>query len=144
MSKTETVTDLGNKSAKDLADFISRIESLEVEKREVAERIKAEYAEAAGVGFDKDALRAVIKERKADGEKTVQRRAVIETYRRALGALSGTPLGDWARGWMADDARHKQRGEEAAAVFDNWLVMAKAGKPDAPGDGDTASDGEGE
>lgn len=128
-------TDLGNKSAKDLADFIQRIESLMGEMTEVKERITSEYAAASGVGFDKKALKQIIKERAADSEKTVEHRAVVETYRRALGGLSGTPLGDWARGWLADDSRRQMHSEASAKVFDDWLASRKpTDNPDGEGD----------
>lgn len=129
---TETV--LGNKSAKDLAGFIDRIEGLIAEKQEVAERIKSEYAEAAGTGFDKKALQQIIKERAADSEKTIQHRSIVHTYRQALGGLAGTPLGDWARTWLAQDERLKRHAHEASTALDEFLAKAK--KQDEGGGGD--------
>lgn len=119
---------LGNKSAKELAAYIERIESLNAELAELKDNIKAEYALAGGDGFEKKALKQIIKERAADAEKTVQHRATVETYRRALGGLSGTPLGDWARGWLADDARNTRHAQEAASVMDDFMARAKAKK----------------
>lgn len=92
----------------ELGDFVERLESLLAEKAEVNERIKAEYSEAAGTGYDKKAIQQIIKERAADAQKSIEHREIVETYRRALAGLSGTPLGDWARNWMANDARIKK------------------------------------
>ena len=125
---------LGNKSTQDLADYIARIESLTEEKAEVAERIKAEYAAAAGDGFDKKALRQLVKERAADGDKTIGLRETVEVYRKALAGLAGTPLGDWARTWVAEDTRMKQRKEEASSVLDEFLQRAKEKNDDDEGD----------
>lgn len=95
------MSDLGANSREQLAGFIQRIESLEVEKAQVSEKIKAEYAEAAAAGFDKKALRQVLKRRRADLSATAEHRAIVETYMAALGQLVGTELGDWATAWAA-------------------------------------------
>jgi len=57
-----------------LADFVERIESLNAEKTETNEKIKAEFSGAAGLGFDKDAIKAMDdflktrKTKKTDGD----------------------------------------------------------------------------
>ncbi len=51
--------ELQNASAKALVGHLERIESLEVEKAQVSEKIKEEYAAAAASGFDKKALKAM-------------------------------------------------------------------------------------
>jgi uncharacterized protein (UPF0335 family) len=134
-----TQTDLGNKSVQDLAGFIARIESLQEERAEVNAMIKSEFEKAHGDGFDKKALKQILKERAADGEKTVKHRAIVETYRRALGGLSGTPLGDWARGWLADDERNKMREEEAKSLLTDWIDRSKSKQSNEAGEG---TDGE--
>lgn len=48
---------LSAKSAKQLADYIERIERLKTEQKAIGEDIKSVYAEAAGAGVDKVALR---------------------------------------------------------------------------------------
>ncbi len=111
-----------------LAEFVTRIESLMEEKAEVSERIKAEYSEAAGQGYDKKAIQQIVKERAADAQKSVEQREVIETYRRALAGLAGTPLGDWARQWIAEDARFKRRATEAAKPMADFMTK-RSGKP---------------
>lgn len=118
---TELTTDARN----ELADYVERLESLMAEKKTVAEKIKAEFAEAAGSGFDKRAIQQIIKERAADLDKTIEQRAIVESYRKALGSLSGTPLGDWARQWMANDARHEERAQKPSAMSD-WMKSKRA------------------
>lgn len=110
-----------------LGDYVERIESLMAEKKEASEKIKAEYAEAAGQGFDKKAIAQIIKERMADLDKTIEHRKIVDTYRRALGSLAGTPLGDWARQWIANDARHDQRTTEQSPMTD-WMKSRSAAK----------------
>lgn len=108
-----------------LGDYVTRIESLNEEKTEVAERIKAEYAEAAGAGFDKQAIQQIIKERAADAEKSIKQREIVETYRAALAGLVGTPLGDWARQWVANDTRVRQRSKHAESAMDDFMKKRK-------------------
>lgn len=128
-----SMPDLSSKTKTALGEFVTRIESLLEEKTEVCERIKAEYAEAAGDGFDKKAIQQLIKERAADAQKSVEHREIVETYRRALAGLSGTPLGDWARQWMAEDARLKQRAKEVAEPMANFMSKRGAkSKDDQP------------
>lgn len=74
--------------AKDqLRSFVERIEKLEEEKKAIADDIRDVYTEAASSGFDKGALRAIVKLRKEDPEKRKQREAILETYMLALGLL---------------------------------------------------------
>lgn len=108
--------DLGNKSAEQLAGYVERIESLEVERGQAAERIKSEYAEAAGVGFDKKALRQLIKDRKADMQATAEFRAVVATYRTALGRFADTELGEWA--FAAAESTAKAQSRDKGGVAD--------------------------
>ena len=129
--------ELDTKSRRELAEHIATIESLTEEKKAVGEKIKAEYAEAASSGFDKKAIQQIIKERAADAQKSIEQRAVTATYRRALGSLTGTPLGDWARNWMGQEAR-LNRSAETGTTPEMDAFMKKRGeknsgdKPAAP------------
>jgi uncharacterized protein (UPF0335 family) len=137
---TKTIADLGNKSAKELADFVLEIESLIDDRATVNERIKGKYAAAVAVGFEKKAIQQLIKERASDSENTVEMRATVETYRRAIAGLAGTPLGDWARGWMADSERNQRRAKEASQVFEDFMERTKGKKTDDAPQDDTDSD----
>jgi uncharacterized protein (UPF0335 family) len=121
---------LGENSRRELAGYIERIETLEQEKAEVVARIKSEMEHASGAGFEKKAIRQIIKERAADAQKSIEQRTIVETYRQALGSLTGTPLGDWARGWLANDARVKNK-DKAPPVF-NEFMAGRAKKSDTP------------
>ena len=60
---------LGQAAQGQLRSIIERIERLEQEKSEIAEQIKEVYAEASGNGFDKTAIRQVVRLRKIDRAK---------------------------------------------------------------------------
>ena len=63
-------------SAKDqLRTIIARVERLEEEKAALSADLKEVYAEAKGNGFDVKALRAVIRIRKQDENKTAEAEA---------------------------------------------------------------------
>lgn len=115
-----------------LADYVERVESLEAEKSEVAAKIKAEHALMAGNGFDMPALKQILKERKSDDIKSVEKRTIAAVYRRALATLQGTPLGDWARSWDQEEARtaiHRERGYQAGEMATFMAGRAKGVRP---------------
>jgi uncharacterized protein (UPF0335 family) len=120
-----------------LADYVERIESLESEKAEVSAKIKAEHALMASAGFDVGALRQILKERKSDDIKSVEKRTIAAVYRRALATLQGTPLGDWARSWDQEESRTGQRREAYRESELNAFMAGRAkgkGKNRAAGD----------
>jgi uncharacterized protein (UPF0335 family) len=82
-----------SESHDELRALVERIESIEGERASLAEDVRALYAEAASKGFDKKALRAVVKYRKEDADKRAEFDAVVESYMAALGSLATTPLG---------------------------------------------------
>lgn len=84
---------IGNNSAEQLKSIIERIERLEEEKAATATDIKDVYTEAHGNGFDKKALREIVRRRKMDQEKLSELEAIIEAYTAALGGLADLPLG---------------------------------------------------
>jgi len=65
--------------------FIERIETLEQEKRELADQVRDVYAEAKGTGFDGKAMREVIKLRRIDRNSRMEQEAILDTYKTALG-----------------------------------------------------------
>lgn len=85
---SETHSDVLNSTAQNqLLSIISRIERLEVEKSEIAEQIKEVYAEASGNGFDKTAIRQVVRLRKIDRAKRAEAEAILELYLSAVGEI---------------------------------------------------------
>lgn len=87
---------IGNNSQQQLKSIIERVERLEEEKKTIADDIKDVYTEAAGNGFDKKALREIVRIRKQDADKRAEHEAIVETYMHALGMLSDLPLGQAA------------------------------------------------
>ena len=69
----------GNQSPEKLRSFIERIEHLEEEKASMMTDIKEVYSEAKGFGFDVSVMRQM------DRQQLLERDALIETYRAALG-----------------------------------------------------------
>jgi uncharacterized protein (UPF0335 family) len=139
MSDIETPEDSGSNARKELAAYVERIERLLEQKAVTSEDIKAAYAEAAGAGFDKKALKQIIKERVADTEKTVLHRSTVNVYRRALGALTGTPLGDWARSWISREAKLKMDEIPQEAAELNEFMNRRKTSGDKKPEGDVPS-----
>lgn len=83
-------------TAKQLAQFIERIERVDEEiaaaKADRAEVLK----EAKSCGFDPKILNAIIANRKKDQNDLNEARALFATYMAALSVLADTPLGQWA------------------------------------------------
>lgn len=77
-----------NVAAKELRQFIERIERLEDEKATVASDIKDVYGEAKGRGYDVKAIRKIIGDRKKDREEVMEFEAIVDTYKAALGMLT--------------------------------------------------------
>ncbi len=134
--------ELGGNARQQLEGFIARIEGLLEERAEIAEKIKAEYAEAAGTGFDKKALKQIIKERAADSEKTIEHRTIVDLYRRALAKSAQGTFGDWARGWLSREAKtalDNTKGGYADPKLDEFLKGRSQRQQDAgDGEGDHA------
>lgn len=125
---------LSRKNLDLLAATIERVEDIESEIGQSKEKLKAAYSTAAGDGFDVKATKQLVKERKADSEKTTKKRRIVELYRRSLGGLAGTPLGDWARGWMAEDARATAADKvEEDPALTAFMAKRKGGKPGKDG-----------
>ena len=121
------MSDLGNNAREQLAGFIERLESLMTEKAQVSEKIKAEFAEAAAVGFDKKALKQLLKERQSDMQSTAEYRAIVETYRKALGDLGDTELGQWASAFMAaEQTSRSTKREVKAETYDDKKAKRSA------------------
>ncbi len=76
-----------NVSAEQLRLFIERIETLEEEKKGIADDIKDVYAEAKGTGFDTKTMKAIVRLRKMEANARAEAEALLETYKTALGLV---------------------------------------------------------
>ena len=74
-------------AAKSLRDLVTRIETLEEGKSQIAEDIKGVYADAKAMGFDTKTLRTCIKLRKMDKNERLEAEELLTLYQRALGML---------------------------------------------------------
>lgn len=74
-----------NVSAEQLKLFIERIETLEEEKRGIADDIKDTYAEAKANGYDVKTMRTIVRLRRMDTNARAEMEALLDTYKAALG-----------------------------------------------------------
>lgn len=80
--------DVGGIAADRLKAFVDRIESQEIEKKEISDGIKEIYAEAKGTGFDATIIRRIIAERKKNADDLREQEELMDLYRQALGMAS--------------------------------------------------------
>lgn len=111
------MTEMMDNTRKALVGYVLRIEDLDAEKVQVGEKIKEEYAAAAAAGFDKKALKTVIKRRRADMRKSTELRAVTDTYMRAIASFADTELGQWAQEWTAMQTTAENIAEPRATGY---------------------------
>jgi uncharacterized protein (UPF0335 family) len=76
-----------NVSAEQLRLFIERIETLEEEKKGIADDIKDVYAEAKGTGFDAKTIKAIVRLRKMEANARQEAEALLDVYKTALGLV---------------------------------------------------------
>lgn len=72
-------------SANELRQFVETWETLEAEKKDIADRQKEIMAEAKGRGYDTKVIRKVIALRKREPDDIAEEEAVLEMYKEALG-----------------------------------------------------------
>lgn len=68
-----------------LKTIVDRIENLANEKAEIQEQIKDVLEEAAGNGFDKSIIRAIVRMRKKSIADRQNERALLDLYLEAIG-----------------------------------------------------------
>ena len=79
-----------------LSAIIERLSALEDEKAEIADQMKAILADAKVDGWKPPVLRQMVKEYRMTTADRVEMYLDLDAYRKALGLLAGTPLGDAA------------------------------------------------
>lgn len=80
-----------------LRRIVTSIEKLIDEGAFINDQKKEFFAEAKTLGFDNKAIRKIIAERKKEQHVLEEEQMVLQTYRKALGSLEDTPLGQFAR-----------------------------------------------
>ena len=73
--------------------FVERIERLEEERKSIAGDIAEVYAEAKGNGFDRKALKAVVRIRAMNHDDRMEHEALVDLYLSALG-MAAAPADD--------------------------------------------------
>lgn len=76
-----------------LANFISEIERVDAEARELASERGTIYKAAKDQGFDNKALKQVIKLRRMEKSKRDEFENAVDSYMVAMGDFATTPLG---------------------------------------------------
>ena len=79
-----------------LARHVDRIERLQDDRTAINKKIAASYEDARSAGFNAKLLRRIVTERRLDPEVRAEQYLTLDHYRRSLGMLEGTPLGDAA------------------------------------------------
>ena len=79
-----------------LKSFVERIERLNEEKRALVEDVREVFIEVKSAGFEVKAVRAIIRERAQDADDLKEHLAIVEIYKRSLGMLADTALGQAA------------------------------------------------
>lgn len=79
------MAEVGGIQSDRLQVFIERLERLETERAGIASAIKDVFAEAVGSGFDRKAMRAVLKLRKMDRDDLQEQETLLDLYKAALG-----------------------------------------------------------
>jgi uncharacterized protein (UPF0335 family) len=74
-----------NSAGEQLRLLIERIETLEGEKKGIADDIKDIYTEAKARGYDAKILREVVRLRKMANDDRNEHFALLETYAKAIG-----------------------------------------------------------
>jgi uncharacterized protein (UPF0335 family) len=99
-----------------LARYVERVERLHEERASLGEDIKAVMEEAKNAGFVPKIIRQMVRERKMEPVELQDHLALLDSYRRGLGMLAGTPLGDTAMDDQGEADRARRR------VVDRLLV----------------------
>ena len=79
------MTDQYQITAEQLLAFIERYETLEAEKKQIAEGQKEVMLEAKFCGYDTTIMREIIKLRKMDPNERAEKEAILQVYLDALG-----------------------------------------------------------
>lgn len=130
--------DNGFVNAEALRGYVGRVENLHEQRDALNADIRQVYAEAKDAGFDTTTLREIVREQRMDTEARTARYAMLDQYRRALGMLADTPLGEAAMDherWPApvpfaeQPARRRGRPRKAAALDGDPVARAGDFRP---------------
>lgn len=86
------MTTLKTAAASDLKSYLERIEAIAAERQEMADEMRAVFAEAKAAGFDTKAIRAMAKRRAKDPAELAEQESLLDTYMHAVGMTVEPPL----------------------------------------------------
>ena len=81
------MSNFGGISGEQLRQYISRIEKLEEEKRDIADNIRDAFADAKSNGFDPKVMRQLLKIRKVDSQELEEQETILDIYKHAMGMI---------------------------------------------------------
>lgn len=79
------MTTLQSTTQNQLRQLVEQIERLEAEKKSLADDIRDKLAEAAAIGFDRKAVRKLIRLRKKSATEREEEASILAVYMHALG-----------------------------------------------------------
>ncbi|WP_220006019.1 DUF2312 domain-containing protein [Bradyrhizobium sp. BR 10261] len=116
------MTALKSETVDRLKTFLEAIDSLEGERAEIGDEIRAQYAEAKAQGFDPKAIRSMVKRRRAKNpDQIAEDEQILETYMHAVGMLPENPLAAAIAALASDELGRDQ-------VIDGLKQMVPAGR----------------
>jgi len=99
-----------------LRSFVSRVQTLEEEKKTIGQDIKVVYAEAKAAGFDTKIMRKSIRALAIDANQRGEEQLLFDTYMHALGDRADVPLFK-AVGALSVDTAMRGQVIEACKLF---------------------------
>lgn len=103
---TETAAG-GVVNAEALARFVDRIEILHGARKELNATIREVYEQVRQAGLDAETVHQMVRERSLDPQIRANQYLLRDAYRRALGMLADTPLGEAAMEAAVNGAAQK-------------------------------------
>jgi len=81
------MSDMGHNlvAGDELRLLVERIETMEEQKKDIADDIKDVYAEGKSRGFDAKIIRQIVRLRAMDPDKRQEERYLVDTYASAIG-----------------------------------------------------------
>ncbi|MGY4288858.1 uncharacterized protein (UPF0335 family) [Bradyrhizobium sp. LM2.7] len=102
--------------------YLEAIDSLEGEKQDIADEIRAQYADAKAGGFDPKAIRGMVKRKRAKNPtKLVEDEQILDVYMHACGMLPENPLAAAVAALAGDELGRDQ-------VIDGLKQMVPVGR----------------
>lgn len=111
-----------------LKAYLERIESIEADRTDLGDDLKAVYAELKADGFEPKAVRAMVKRRKKDPAALAEAETILHSYMVAVGMATDRQLHDAVRAMAGDElARDEVIESFKMLVPVNGEIIARIG-----------------